>query len=226
MIVKLRIVHIQKRVIEARIKEIFKSNKLYEMFYYVETPSFDYAALEMPYFSYTKSLKIMYNYLSKIYKGHIQETLQVVNTYMVSGNRIFQTRLNQHAAGLEELEAKIVLFDRSFAPDEDDGKILLRLRHRLATDLNQQRQFRAFVQQKDKEARALINQAMEYLAGIQRVYEDLLASPTESIKSALKTLHFYKGKNHTLASILNVVMELISNFQELIIQLVALEKGS
>jgi hypothetical protein len=221
-----RIVHVQKRVIEARIKEIFKSNKLYEMFYYVETPSFDYAALEMPYFSYTKSLKIMYNYLSKIYKGHIQETLQVVNTYMVSGNRIFQTRLNQHAAGLEELEAKIVLFDRSFAPDEDDGKILLRLRHRLATDLNQQRQFRAFVQQKDKEARALINQAMEYLAGIKQVYEDLLASPMESVKSALKTLHFYKGKNQTLASILNVVMELISNFQELIIQLVALEKGS
>jgi hypothetical protein len=221
-----RIIVVKKRVIERKIQEIFKTDQLFEMFYYVESPSFDYARLELPYFSYTKSLKILYNYLSKIYKGYIQETLQITNTYIVSGNRIIQTRLNQYAAGLEELEAKLVLFDRSLAPDEDDGKTLLRLRHRLETDLTQQKLYRNFVIQKDKEARELLGQGIEYLTGIKRVYDDLLTSPMESIKSALKTLHYFKGKNQTLSSLLRVVSDLVVDFRELLSQLIELEKGS
>ena len=221
-----RIIVVKKRVIEKKIEEIFKTDQLFEMFYYVENPSYDYARLELPYFSYTKSLKILYNYLSKIYKGYIQETLQITNTYIVSGNRIIQTRLNQYAAGLEELEAKLVLFDRSLAPDEDDGKTLLRLRHRLETDLTQQKAYRNFVTQKDKEARELLDQGIEYLVGIKRVYDDLLFSPMESIKSALKTLHYFKGKNQTLSGLLRVVSDLVVDFQELLSQLVALEKGT
>ena len=221
-----RIIVVKKRVIETKIKEIFKTDQLFEMFYYVETPSFDYASLALPYFSYAKSLKILYNYLSKIYKGYIQETLQIANTYIITGNRIIQTRLNQYAAGLEELEAKLILFDRSLAPDEDDGKNLLRIRHHLETDLNQQKLYRNFVIQKDKEARELIDQGIEYLFGIKRVYDDLLASPMESIKSVLRTLHFFKGKNQTLAGLLRVVSDLVADFQELLSQLVALEKGS
>ena len=221
-----RIVVVKKRVIEKKIEEIFKTDQLFEMFYYVENPSFDYARLELPYFSYTKSLKILYNYLSKIYKGYIQETLQITNTYIVAGNRIIQTRLNQYAAGLEELEAKLVLFDRSLAPDEDDGKMLLRLRHRLETDLTQQKLYRGFVLQKDKEARELIDHGMEYLAGVKRVFDDLLSSPMESIKSALKTLHFFKGKNQPLSNLLHLVSDVIADFQELLAQLVSLEKST
>jgi hypothetical protein len=221
-----RIITVKKNVIEAKIKEIFKSAQLYEMFYYVETPNFNYAALELPYFSYTKSVKILYNYLSRIYKGYIQETLQIVNTYIVSGNRIIQSRLNQYAAGLEELEAKLVLLDRSLAPDEDDGKTLLRLRHRLATDLTQQKLYRGFVLQKNQEARELVDQGMEYLLGIKRVYDDLLSSPMENVKSVLKTLHFYKGKNQTLSILLRLTSDLVADFQDLLNQLVALEKDS
>jgi len=221
-----KIVEVKKHVIETKIKEIFKTDQLFEMFYYVETPSYDYASLDLPYFSYTKSLKILYNYLSKIYKGYIQETLQITNTYLVSGNRIIQSRINQYAAGLEELEAKLVLLDRSLAPDEDDGKNLLRLRHRIDTDLTQQKLYRSFVVQKDKEARELIDQGIEYLLGIKRVYDDLLSSPMESIKSLLKTLHFFKGRNQTLSMLMRTVSDRISDFHELLSQLVALEKGS
>jgi len=221
-----RIIAVKKSVIEAKVKEIFKSDQLYEMFYYIETPNFNYEALELPYFSYTKSVKILYNYLSRIYKGYIQETLQIVNSYIVAGNRITQTRLNQYAAGLEELEAKLVLLDRSLAPDEDDGKTLLRLRHRLATDLTQQKLYRGFVLQKNREARELVDQGMEYLIGIKRVYDDLLSSPMESVKSALKTLHFYKGKNQTLSTLLRLTSDLVADFQDLLNQLVALEKDS
>jgi hypothetical protein len=171
-------------------------------------------------------VKILYNYLSRIYKGYIQETLQIVSSYIVAGNRMIQARLNQYAAGLEELEAKLVLLDRSLAPDEDDGKTLLRLRHRLATDLGQQKLYRGFVLQKNREARELVDQGMEYLLGIKRVYDDLLSSPMESVKSVLKTLHFYKGKSQTLSTLLRLTSDLVADFQDLLNQLVALEKDS
>jgi hypothetical protein len=177
-------------------------------------------------FGHTASLKVLYNYLSRVYKPTIQDAVQVTNMHILSGNRIAQARLNQHAAGLEELEARVVLLDRSLSPDEDDGKTLLRLRHRLATDLAQQKLYRTFVSQKDREASELVTQGNEYLLGIKRMFDELLASPVENIKGILKTLHYYKGKNVTLAALLRGTSDLIAEFLELMSQLLALEKGT
>ena len=98
----------------------------------------------------------------------------VINSFQgfVAGNRIAQGRLNQFAAGLEELEARILLLDRSLSPDDDDGKILRRLRHRLASDLMQQKQYRSFIAEKDKEARELIDQGIDHLQGIKRIFDE------------------------------------------------------
>jgi hypothetical protein len=220
------LVSVKRNVVERRLQELFKSQQLFELFYYLEKPSFDYAALGLPYFSLTRSLKVVYNYLSRVYKGVIQDTLQTLNTYVLSGNRLILTRLNQCASGLEELEAKIVLFDRSLSPDEEDGKNLLRLRHRLGTDLTQQKLYRGFVTSKDREASELIEQGKEFLLGIRRVFDDLLASPVENVKSLLKTLHFHKGKHQTLASLLRASSDLIGEFLGLLDQLLKLEKGT
>jgi len=217
---------VKRRVVERKLQEIFKSEQLFELFYYVEKPSFDYASLGLPYFGHTRSVKVMYNYLSRVYKGAIQDTLQTLNAYVLSGNRLILTRLNQCAAGLEELEAKIVLFDRSLSPDEEDGRALARLRHRLETDLTQQKLYRGFVVGKDREASDLIDQGREFLAGIRRVVDDLLSSPVENIKSLLKTLHYTRGKHQTLSSLMRNASELIGNFLELLDQLLRLEKGT
>jgi hypothetical protein len=220
------LVSVKRNVVERRLRDLFKSEQLFELFYYLEKPSFDYAALGLPYFTHTKSLKVMYNYLSRVYKGVIQDSLQAINSYVLSGNRLILTRLNQCASGLEELEAKIVLFDRSLSPDEEEGKNLQRLRYRLGTDLTQQKLYRGFVTGKDREAGELIEQGKEFLLGIRRVFDDLLASPVENVKSLLKTLHFYRGKHQTLASLLRGTSELIGEFLELLDQLLKLEKGS
>jgi hypothetical protein len=221
-----RILEVKKTVIAGRLREIFKTGQLFELFYYPESPGYDYAALGLPYFGYTRSLKIMYNYLARVYRPSIQESVAIANAYVLNGNRIIQARLNQAAAGLEALEARIVLFDRSLAPDEEDGKNLLRIRHHLETDVGQQKLYRGFVSAKDKEARDLIDTGMEHLSGIRRVFDDLLGSPVENIRAALKTLHFYRGRSLTLGSVLKSSVEIIVEFQELMGQLVELEKGS
>ncbi|MBN1837529.1 MAG: hypothetical protein JW820_16860 [Spirochaetales bacterium] len=216
---------VKKSVLERKLAEVFKGERFMELFHYVDRPDSEYRSLDLPVFGHTTSLKVLYNYLSRVYRSSIQEVVQVANMNVLSGNRIAQARLNQHAAGLEELEARIVLLDRSLSLDEDDGKTLQRLRHRLATDLNQQRQYRGFVADKDQEALELIEQGSDYLTGIKRTFEELLSSPVESVKSVLQTLHFFKGRSVTLSGLLRSTADLIGDFLGLLSQLLALEKG-
>jgi hypothetical protein len=217
---------VKQNVIERRLREIFRSEQLLELFYYNDRPGFDFRKLGLPYFTYTRSLRVFYNFLSKIYKGFVQEAIQAANSYVFAGNRIAQTRLLQSAGGLEELEAKIVLLDRSLSPEEEDGRALTAFRSRITTDLSQQKLYRGFIAQKDKEARDLLEQGIEHLQSIKRHFDETIGSPVESIKAILKTLHFSRGRNQTLAALLKSTAELIGDFLELLRQLSALEKGS
>jgi len=217
---------VKKNVVNRKIRNIFKTDNLMELFYYNDTPNFDFRKLGLPYFAHTRSLMLLYNYLSKVYKGHIQEVVQTASAYILANNRIVQSRLLQCAANLEELEAKIVLFDRSLAPDEDDGKALMRYRHRIGNDLSQQRLYRNFVAEKDKEARELFDRGDENLSGIKKIFDEIITSPMESVKSILKTLHFHRGKNQTLLSLIKSTSDIIADFSGVMDQLEVLEKGS
>ncbi len=223
---KTKLREIKTRVIDRRIRDIFKERKLLELFYYTENPNFDYRKLGLPYFKHIKSLTLLYNYLNSIYKGYIQEAIQLVNGYLLSNNRIVQNRMMQYAAGLEDLEAKIVLFDRSLSEDEEDGKVLVQFRYNMANDISLQKSYRSFIYQKDREAMELIEKGTEYLLGIKKIFDEILTSPMESIKSTLKTLHVTKGKSNTLGQILRYRSDNISNFVNVMSQLLDIEKGN
>jgi hypothetical protein len=220
------IIEVKKNVVNRKIRNIFKTDNLLELFYYNDTPNFDFRKLGLPYFTHTKSLMLLYNYLSKVYKGHIQEVVQTASAYILANNRIVQSRLMQCAANLEELEAKIVLFDRSLAPDEDDGKALTRYRHHIGNDLSQQRLYRNFVAEKDKEAKDLFDRGEENLGGIKKIFDEIITSPMESVKSILKTLHFHRGKNQTLLGLIRSTSDIIADFSGVMDQLEVLEKGA
>jgi hypothetical protein len=217
---------VKKNVIERRLHEIFRSEQLLELFYYNDRPAFDFRKLGLPHFAHTRSLMVLYNFLAKLYKGQIQEAIQAANSYIFAGNRIVQTRLMQNAGGLEELEAKIVLLDRTLSPEEEDGRTLAAFRNRVSTDVSQQKLYRGFIAQKDKEARDLLEQGTENLQSIKRHFDETVASPVESVRAILKTLHFSRGRNQTLAALLKSTAESIGDFLELLRQLSALEKGS
>ena len=118
----------------------------------------------------------------------------------------------QNISGLEDLEARIVLFDRSLSPDEEDGKQLGRFRFSVATDLLLQKTYRAFVSQKDRDARDLIEKSRDFLAGVRKIFDDIRTSTFENTRSLLKTIHLYRGRNQTLGQILNARSEAISSF--------------
>jgi hypothetical protein len=213
-------------VIDRKVQDVLKGNRLVEFNYYRENPEFDFRKLDLPYFTGIRSLSVVYNYILQQFKGSVQDAAQIVAGTALASNRILQNRLTQNVSGLEDLEARIVLFDRSLSPDEDDGKQLGRYRFSVATDLLLQKSYRVFVMQKDREARDLIDKAREYFTGIRRIFDEIRSSTFENTRSLLKTLHMYRGRNQTLGQILNARADALGAFLRLLDQLLEFEKGS
>jgi hypothetical protein len=217
---------IKERVIDRKIREVLKGQPMVEFEYYRENPDFDFRKLTLPYFSSIRSLTLLYNYILQQFKGVVQEAAAIVSSTALANNRIIQNRLTLSISAIEDLEARIKLFDRSLSPDDEDGKQLGRFRFGVANDLLLQRSYRGFVVQKDKEARDLIEKARESLVGVRRVFDEVRTSTFESTRSLLKTLHVHRGRNQTLGQILNSRGEAIGSFLKLLDQLQEMEKGS
>ncbi len=216
---------IRERVINRKIQELLKVARPVELQYYRENPGFDHRALGLPTFSHVRSMTFTANYLIAQYKGPILEAVTLLVNAVLANNRITQSRITQHTSTLEDLEARIVLFDRSLAPDEDDGRQLARFRFSIATDILVQKSWRAFLVQKDREARDLIEKAVDALGGVKRVFDEIRTSAFENIRSLLKVLHSWRGRSQTLGQILNARSEGIAAFLKLLDQLMELEKG-
>jgi hypothetical protein len=216
---------IRERVINRKIQDLLKLARPVEMQYYRENPGFDHRALGLPTFSHVRSVTFTANYLLAQYKGPILEAVTMLVNAVLANNRITQSRITQHTSALEDLEARIVLFDRSLAPDEDDGRQLARFRFNIGTDILVQKSWRAFLVQKDREARDLIDKAVDALGGVKRVFDEIRTSAFENIRSLLKVLHSWRGRSQTLGQILNARSEGIAAFLKLLDQLMELEKG-
>jgi hypothetical protein len=217
---------IKEQVINRKIQDILKGQKMLDFSFYKEIPGYDFRKIGLPAFSHVRSLSLCYNYLVSQYKAYIQEAVQIVTNTALANNRITQNRMMQNVSGLEDLEAKIVLFDRSLSVDEDDGKQLGRFRFNVATDLILQKSYKAFVVQKDREARDLVEKSRECFFTVKKIIDEIRTSTFENTRSLLKTLHMYKGKNTTLGQICNARSEGIGAFLNLLDQLLDLEKGA
>jgi hypothetical protein len=216
---------VKEKVIGRKIKEVLKSARLTELANLREAPEEALRKEGFPYLTCVRSVTLLYNYLLQQFKGTVQEAAQLLGETALANNRITQNRLMQAVSNLEDLEAKIILFDRSFSPDEEDGKQLARFRANLATDLLSQKAYRSFIIQKDKEGRDLIEKARENLASVRRIVEEVRLSTFENTRSILRTLHAYRGRNQTLGQILSTRSEAIGAFLQLLDQLVEVEKG-
>jgi hypothetical protein len=97
---------------------------------------------------------------------------------------------------------------------------------RVVADPGQQKLYKSLVTQKDKEARDLLEQGSDHLQTIKRHFDDTVGSPAENVKAILKTLHFSRGRNQTLAVLLKSTADQIGDFLELLRQLEVLEKGT
>ncbi|HTP60207.1 MAG TPA: DUF5312 family protein, partial [Spirochaetia bacterium] len=179
---------VKEKVIRGKIQDVLKGARLLEFLNLHETTEEALRKEGLPYITCVRSLTLLYNYLQQQFKGIVQDAAQLLAATALANNRITQSRLSTAISNLEDLEAQIILFDRSLSADEEDGKQLGRYRANLETDLLSQKGYRTFIIQKDKEGRDLIENARENLANVRRIFEEIRLSAFDNTRSVLKTL--------------------------------------
>ena len=171
-------------------------------------------------------MALLNNYIMVFYKKYLREAVRLATTYALANSRIAQNRLLQCETGLEGVAAKIVRFDRTLAPDEEDGAALTRYRSTVGESSSFRRFYTSFIKDKDKEALAIIERGKDYLGEIRKGFEEVVENPMENVKSVLKSIHSFKEKTRTLASVLRMQAKNMQQFLDLLNQLLNIEKES
>jgi len=217
---------IRQRVVTKRIDELFEGRQVKNFRYYRKYSSLEYEKLGLPVFTNIGPLTFLFNFLDLFYRLFIQECIQILSRGILQQNRLTLNRLLVYAGEAEETHDRIQQFDNSLSPDEDDGKLFQRLRFKLASNTSHQRLYRNLIIQKDKEVQTHLAKGKESLAGIKKVFDEILTSPTESVKGKLSTYYFVQGESATLKNLLMKCSTGIDSFHKLMYQVEKLDSGS
>jgi len=199
---------IQKRYIIIETEKLFKGKRFSGFQHYREYSSIDYEKLGVAAFSQIKTLELVYNYIACFYKGYIQETIHLLERGVLSQNRLIRDSMYQYAAAIEDTESKIKDFDASLSPDSEEGKMFNKFRFSMAKDPIQQKMYRKIVIQKDREAKSLSELGIDSIAGIKKVFTEVLKSKNTSITEQMNQ-HLFINNEPTL--IKEILSEQVSN---------------
>ncbi len=217
---------VRKSVIDKRIQELFPEKRLESLRFYRDYTSLDYKKLGLPTFSHTKSINLLYNFIITYYKQKIQQLIQILSQTLLKQNRITLNRLMLHSSSIEDLENKILSFDNSLSPEEDDGKLFQRIRHSIANDPSHQRLYRSLLQQKDNDVKSLLEKGKESFLGIKKVFDEFIESPMEAVIQRLNTHYFIDNESKTLLSALKERSEKIEKFRNLLYEISKIERNA
>lgn len=216
---------VRKTVIEKRINELFPDKRLETLRYYRDYDSLDYQKLGLPTFTHTKSVNLLYNFITRYYKIRIQQLIQILSQTLLKQNRITLNRLMLHSSAIEDLENKILAFDNSLSPEEDDGKLFQRIRHSIGSDPSHQRLYRSLLQQKDNDVKSLLEKGKESFLGIKKVFDEFLDSPVETVTQRINTHYFIDNESKTLARALKERSDKIDKFRNLLYEVNKVERN-
>ncbi len=217
--------HIRKRVLEKEIQALFAGKTLRTFRNYREYASIDYKKLGLPFFSHTRSVMLLFNYVNWFYKGYVQEAVQLLDKNVLGQNRITKDRLVQYAESVEDTAERIRQFDYSLSSDSEDGRTFQRLRFTLAQDTGHQKMYRTLVLQKDREVRSILDRGIEALNGLSRVFQDLLQSSSPNIRASMQNHYFVRGQPVSLDDIVRERIDHMRRFVRLLDQVIRLERA-
>jgi len=215
---------IRQRYIKAEIEKLFKTRRFINFQNYREYTSVDFRKLGLPTFTHIQSLSVLYNYLQYYYREMHQEVVKILEKGVLAKNRIAKDRLNVYAGGIEDLQEKIKAFDFSLSSDSDEGKAFQKLRFSVSSDHTLQKSYQSVVLAKDKEAKALLDKGGECIAGLRKVFSDVLQDTSDETAMQLKTNFFLQGSMQPLEEILKTRIDHLDRFEILFKQLMKIEQ--
>lgn len=211
------------RVVDNKIDRLFKGQRLTLFHHYREYKSVDYEKMGLPFFSRTRSLNLLFNFIRWYYREYVQELVKILGTVILVQNRVTRNKLLQHATTVEDLEQKIWEFDASLSPDTEEGKVFHRLRASLGGDPGHQRMFRTIVLQKDVQVNGFVERGRESFAGLQKVFEEVYMTPSEAVRERLSSRFYLNGRLQPLSKLLKERAAYIREFLSILLQVMRLE---
>jgi hypothetical protein len=165
-----------RQLIVENIRQQLFPNGLAEFDYFKKFPA-GTPRSGLPGFRYARALTMLYSFLKVQFVGSLRETFRFLVKILPSRNRDVGSELLFHTTGLESLFDALKIIDLAFSPDTDDGKSFMRMKQSMEKDVAQERQYRAFVAQHDKEIRDMIEEGIEHLRALAESLQDLYTIP-------------------------------------------------
>ena len=163
-------------ILEDLMNQLFKGEPLTQFQYYMNSQLNLVPKQGYPGFTHHRSLVLLNNFIRKIYKNHIQNTIHILNRTITNRIRESVSQMLIHASGIEEIEARLTKFDGSFAPDTETGRMMAVLKLVLDRDPKQQKLYRSLIAEKDKEGKEILAKGLTHLEslllGFQHIGKD------------------------------------------------------
>ncbi|MFW5783413.1 MAG: DUF5312 family protein [Spirochaetota bacterium] len=178
-----------------------------------------------PTFLHMRSLTVAYSFLRFLYRGRMQEMVRILSRILPVRQRDSSSDLIVHVSGTEAALADIEDFDRSFSPETEDGKAFYHVRYAVESDVTMQRSYRNLVQQRDREAAAIVDKATEHISSLARVFETLERDLTDQVRERYAAADHRVNSLDGLDRLLREQRAKMEKYVSLIRQVRAMEEG-
>jgi hypothetical protein len=209
-----------ERIIEQAMEEeresLFVGCMLKELKHYRLYSRLDYHQIGVPPFAYQRALFVLYNYLLIFYKSDVQKILQICEQIIPAQDRITRDRIVRHAANAEEVLDKIELLDESLAEEQEEGRAFNRMRMQSTFDVDQRRILRTLVIKKDREAKELTERGGEAMAGLKKIFTELLEANDRQIQESIGKRYLFRGRPMELKAKIEETIRKISNLEQML----------
>lgn len=172
-----------------------------------------------------RPLQAIKAFITDVYRGQqLQEFLRILGRISPVRARQIQPDFTLYIAAVDDVAERLKEFDRSFSPDTDDGKAFMR--HRLATndkDRAVMSSFRGLVAQKDREARGIIEKALDQIRGIRRILLGILQSGHDMLAERYLALDSTEADPQVLDKRLEQYARTLETVEKVIKQMIHVE---
>ena len=198
---------------------LFEGVKIRALHYYRSYSTIDYEKIGVTSFRFYQGILVLYNFLSLFYKGPIQKTLQILESFIAEQDRITRERMLKYASAAEDVLYKIRELDDSLSPDQDDGKKFQRLRFESNLDKTQKRIYLTTVGKKDTEAKELLTKGRDSQRGVRLLFKDFLENQDSIVQDGLRKKYLMQGNVTSLHEVLNKNIARIELMEKIELQL-------
>lgn len=203
--------------------EVFQGD-LPPLDFYRESLNAPSRKLDAPPFRFFRSLRTIRHFVRSVYHDDIAPTVRLLARIMPVRERDTASELTLRANGIEDIGERVSMFDFTFSPESDEGKAFFRLRYAGERDVSQARAYGTVVAQKNREARDIIDDAIEHFHGLEAVFRHLISLGSRTIVERFESLTHAK-RHGKLDELLRRNAEAIGKVRHMLNQLIEIEGG-